>query len=263
MVEVDVREEEMPQVAELEPVFAERLVEARDAGRWPAVEERWPVVGLEQVGADDPLGALEAEVERLGRAHPPILSGLGCGERPRPPAEEEENDGEHDEAEPGPEADEPPRRGAARGPSAAATAGTASATSATISVRFIWSLLPSVRCPLYTGSRYPGSATTAARASATSRSSTRSSADSRPTESRTRFDGAANGASAVEACVIRAGCSIRLSTPPSDSASWKTRVRATRARASSSDSARKEIIPPKSRIWRAAIVWPGWVGRPG
>ncbi len=34
--------------------------------------------------------------------------------------------------------------------------------------------------------------------------------------------GAANGASAVEACVIRAGCSIRLSTPPSDSASWNS-----------------------------------------
>src|SRR4029077_1161972 len=58
----------------------------------------------------------------------------------------------------------------------------------------------------------------AAGTSARSRSSTRSSADSIPTERRTRFGGAAKGASAVEACVIRAGTSIRLSTPPSDSA---------------------------------------------
>ena len=32
-----------------------------------------------------------------------------------------------------------------------------------------------------------------------------------------RFFGAANGPSAVDACVMRVGCSIRLSTPPSDS----------------------------------------------
>src|SRR5215211_8838969 len=43
------------------------------------------------------------------------------------------------------------------------------------------------------------------RASACSRSATRSSTDSIPTESRTRLFGGANGASAVEACVIRAG----------------------------------------------------------
>src|SRR5205085_11410257 len=55
--------------------------------------------------------------------------------------------------------------------------------------------------------------------SAFSRSSTRSWADSIPTERRTRFGGAANGASAVAACVMRAGTSIRLSTPPRDSAS--------------------------------------------
>ena len=78
-----------------------------------------------------------------------------------------------------------------------------------------------------------------------------------------RFGGAANGASAVAACVIRAGTSIRLSTPPSDSASWKSFVRATIASASSGDSARNETMPPKSRIWRAAIAWPGCDGSPG
>src|SRR5947208_3128884 len=57
----------------------------------------------------------------------------------------------------------------------------------------------------------------------------RSCADSSPTDSRTRFGGAANGASAVDACVIRAGCSIRLSTPPRDSASSKPFVRANSA----------------------------------
>src|SRR5262249_54622120 len=60
--------------------------------------------------------------------------------------------------------------------------------------------------------------------SAASRSATRSSTDSIPTERRTRLRGAANGASALEACVMRAGCSIRLSTAPSDSASWKSVV---------------------------------------
>ena len=40
-------------------------------------------------------------------------------------------------------------------------------------------------------------------------------------------------------------------------------VRATSSTASSSDPTRKEIMPPKSRICRAAIPWPGCVGRPG
>src|SRR5688500_20220778 len=47
-------------------------------------------------------------------------------------------------------------------------------------------------------------------ASACSRSATRSVADSIPTERRMRFAGVANGASAVEACVIRVGTSMRL-----------------------------------------------------
>src|SRR6185369_2964614 len=45
-------------------------------------------------------------------------------------------------------------------------------------------------------------AVAAERASAVSRSATRSSTDSIPTERRTRFAGAANGASEVDACVI-------------------------------------------------------------
>src|SRR5581483_11873957 len=97
--------------------------------------------------------------------------------------------------------------------------------------------------------------------SAASRSATRSAGASIPTESRTRLRGAANGASRVDACVIRAGCSMRLSTPPSDSASVKTLVREQSATASSSDAARKETMPPKSRIWRRADSTPGWWSR--
>src|SRR5205807_6806505 len=100
-------------------------------------------------------------------------------------------------------------------------------------------------------------------ASATSRSASRSSGDSSPTESLTRFGGAANGDSAVDMWVINAGISIRLSTPPRLSASFQIFVRSTSATASSSDSARNEIMPPKSRIWREAISCPGWFGSPG
>src|SRR5919201_2758583 len=98
---------------------------------------------------------------------------------------------------------------------------------------------------------------------ASSRSSSRSSADSSPTESRTRFGGAAKDDSTVEACVIRAGTSIRLSTPPRLSASFQIFVRATSPMASSSEAARNEIMPPNSRICRAAMRCPGWWGRPG
>src|SRR5205085_12444950 len=91
-----------------------------------------------------------------------------------------------------------------------------------------------------------GHARTAAGTSACSRSAMRSVTDSMPTDRRTRFGGAANGAVAVEACVIFAGTSIRLSTPPSDSASWKIFVRPTSATASSAEAARNETMPPKS-----------------
>ena len=88
-------------------------------------------------------------------------------------------------------------------------------------------------------------------------------ADSSPTERRIRLPGVAKGASLVEACVIRAGTSMRLSTPPRLSASVQTFVRVTISAASSTEPARKEIMPPKSRIWRAAISCPGWSESPG
>src|SRR5262249_23923737 len=64
-------------------------------------------------------------------------------------------------------------------------------------------------------------------ASAWSRSATRSSASSMPTESRIRPSArpaARRTAGSIEPWVMDAGCSMRLSTPPSDSASEKSLV---------------------------------------
>ena len=123
--------------------------------------------------------------------------------------------------------------------------------------RLLFGRSPFLHRPARAG--FPAAA--AERTSAASRSAT----GRPPTRSRPRAARACaarrTGASAVEACVIRAGCSIRLSTPPRLSASWKIFVRATSATASSSDSARNETMPPKSRIWRAAIAWPGCDGQ--
>ena len=83
---------------------------------------------------------------------------------------------------------------------------------------------------------------------------------SRPTAGR-GFAARRTGPSAVAACVIRYGCSIRLSTPPRLSASVHTFVRATRATASSSDSTRNETMPPKSRIWRGGDLVPRVIGQ--
>ena len=54
VVEVDVREEKVPDVAELEPALAEAGLQVLDAGRRAAVEERGAVVRLDEVTADDP-----------------------------------------------------------------------------------------------------------------------------------------------------------------------------------------------------------------
>jgi hypothetical protein len=55
VVEVDVREQQVPQVAELEPALGQARLQLLDAGRGPAVEERGAVCGFEQVGADHAL----------------------------------------------------------------------------------------------------------------------------------------------------------------------------------------------------------------
>jgi hypothetical protein len=66
MVEVDVREEQVPEVAQLEPALGETGLEGVDRRRGPAVVQCEPVVGVDEVRADD---ALVAEVPEVDRAH--------------------------------------------------------------------------------------------------------------------------------------------------------------------------------------------------
>jgi hypothetical protein len=63
VVEVDVAEEEVADVGRREPARREALLECREIARRAAVEERRPVLGLEQVAADDALGAEVVEVD--------------------------------------------------------------------------------------------------------------------------------------------------------------------------------------------------------
>src|SRR6478752_564502 len=54
----------MPEVGHLEPALPEPSPEGLEAARRATVEERWPVLGVEQVDADDALGRAVEEVER-------------------------------------------------------------------------------------------------------------------------------------------------------------------------------------------------------
>ena len=65
VVEVDVREQQVADVGQGETVRGQPVLQPRDADRRPAVEERRTVVRLEDVGADDLLGRLVVEVDRL------------------------------------------------------------------------------------------------------------------------------------------------------------------------------------------------------
>ena len=49
VVEVDVREEQVPEVAQLETALGQARLQLVDAGGGPAVEQRGPVVGLDEV----------------------------------------------------------------------------------------------------------------------------------------------------------------------------------------------------------------------
>src|SRR5260221_96103 len=342
VVEVDVREEEVPDVAKLRPALPQSFLQARQRRRGTAVEEQRAAGGVEQVDADCPLGAAEPEVNRKQRSHnaifamrglalaplrtagailtllillpgtaaplarhPDLLAGAAAFDaatdmarrywdfaglpdgrllqlwarqeiggtpltvpaayaerspdtyvrqialsdvplelyssiRDRVIADQNDETGLLVDQIRGwnPFADTLSFRGTwahtremwprGRLPDALARLGL-----------LPWSLVPKTYVPTWARGR----------TSAASRSATKSLAASIPTDSRTRLRGGANGASAVDASVIRAGDSIRLSTPPSDSARQKSLVRAQMATASSSDSARKETMPPKSRIW--------------
>ena len=81
-----------------------------------------------------------------------------------------------------------------------------------------------------------------------------------PTETRSRFSGTTLcGPSTV------ARCSIRLSTPPSEVAGTKSRVRvATRFASAAPPATRSESIAPKPLvICRFATACPGWDSSPG
>ena len=66
VVEVDMGEEEVMQVADLDAAGPERLAQRRDAARRAAVEEREPVVRLDQVRGDPAGVPAVQKVERLG-----------------------------------------------------------------------------------------------------------------------------------------------------------------------------------------------------
>src|SRR5205823_1143247 len=86
----------------------------------------------------------------------------------------------------------------------------ASSREAEISTASVAAPATKTTAPSRTGGPY---ACAAERTSACSRSATRSSADSIPTERRTRLFGGANAASAVDACVIRARVVAVLAHP--------------------------------------------------
>ena len=72
---------------------------------------------------------------------------------------------------------------------------------------------------------------------------------------RTRLSGTSSGEPAADIWVMAPGCSMRLSTAPSDSASVKTDVAsATRMAASRPAATWNETIPPKSLICLAAAA---------
>jgi hypothetical protein len=53
VIEVDVTEQQVPDVGERKPSTGEPFFQPLDARRWAAVEDRRPLVGLDEVRADD------------------------------------------------------------------------------------------------------------------------------------------------------------------------------------------------------------------
>ena len=84
VVEVDVGEEEVTQVADLDAAGRERLAQRREAARRAAVEEREPVVRLDQVRGD-PAGVARSAGGRAARPsrgrYPPMSFGVPRGRR--------------------------------------------------------------------------------------------------------------------------------------------------------------------------------------
>ena len=97
------------------------------------------------------------------------------------------------------------------------------------------------------------------------RSATRSSVVSMPTDRRTSAGSTASGESTAEAWVMRAGCSMSDSTPPSDSASVNSRVRGDELERGLLAARHEEAhhaaevahLPPRDRRGRGAPGCPG------
>ena len=66
VVEVDVAEQQVADVAEREPAPCEARLQRVDRRRRPAVEERRAVVGVEQIRGDGALVAEVVEIDQLG-----------------------------------------------------------------------------------------------------------------------------------------------------------------------------------------------------
>ena len=82
VVDVDVRDQQVAQVGELEVALAQAFLQPREAARRPAVEERRPVRGLEQVAPDHPLRAAMHEIKRFRRHGPDASEGGGAAPAP-------------------------------------------------------------------------------------------------------------------------------------------------------------------------------------
>ena len=77
---------------------------------------------------------------------------------------------------------------------------------------------------------------------------------------------AARVSAGIEAWVMMAGCSIRLSTPPRLSArvkSWHALQRPPRRRPGRGRSIAVTMPPKPPRIWRCASACCGWLASPG
>ena len=71
VIEVDMREEQVPDVPQLEPLLVQSVLQGADVRGRSAVEERRTVDRLEEVRRDHPLGSLMVEVDR--RRHAAML----------------------------------------------------------------------------------------------------------------------------------------------------------------------------------------------
>jgi hypothetical protein len=73
VVQVDVAEQEVAEVRKGQAAPAESFFELSNTSGRAAVVEGEAVGGLDEITADDALGALVVEVDRLERVHRPIL----------------------------------------------------------------------------------------------------------------------------------------------------------------------------------------------